>query len=51
LTTAGPGGVTRATTVLPIGAVLLGSTTVALAKKAGCPLLVTPRGTRFDLIA
>lgn len=34
----------------PIGAVLLGSTTAALAKKAGCPLLVTPRGTRFDLL-
>ena len=35
----------------PLGAVLLGSTTAAIAKKAGCPLLVTPRGTRFDLIA
>jgi len=34
----------------PLGAVLVGSTTVALAKKAGCPLLVTPRRTRFDLL-
>jgi len=34
----------------PLGAVLLGSTTAVLARKAGCPLLVTPRGTRCDLM-
>jgi nucleotide-binding universal stress UspA family protein len=33
----------------PLGAVLLGSTGGALAHTATCPLLVTPRGVRFDL--
>jgi len=33
----------------PLGAVLLGSTSSRLAHAATCPLLVTPRGTRFDL--
>ena len=34
----------------PRGAVLIGSTTAALARGASSPLLVTPRGTRFDLL-
>lgn len=34
----------------PIGAVLMGSTTAVLARSAACPILVTPRGTRFDLL-
>ena len=34
----------------PIGAVLLGSATTVLARTAGCPILVLPRGTRFDLL-
>jgi nucleotide-binding universal stress UspA family protein len=34
----------------PLGAVLMGSATTALARGAACPLLVTPRGTRFDLL-
>lgn len=34
----------------PIGAVLLGSATTHLARNASCPLLVTPRGTRFALL-
>jgi nucleotide-binding universal stress UspA family protein len=33
----------------PIGAVLLGSTTAVLARSAACPILVTPRGTQFEL--
>jgi nucleotide-binding universal stress UspA family protein len=35
----------------PLGAVLLGSTSSHLAHEASCPLLVTPRGTHFDLLA
>ena len=34
----------------PRGAVLIGSATSALARGAACPILVTPRGTRFDLL-
>ena len=34
----------------PIRAVLMGSVTTALAHGATCPILVTPRGTRFDLL-
>jgi nucleotide-binding universal stress UspA family protein len=34
----------------PIGAVLTGSATAALARGSACPMLVTPRGTRFDLL-
>jgi nucleotide-binding universal stress UspA family protein len=34
----------------PRGAVLMGSATTALARGAACPILVTPRGTRFDLL-
>jgi nucleotide-binding universal stress UspA family protein len=34
----------------PRGAVLIGSATTALARAAACPILVTPRGTRFDLL-
>jgi nucleotide-binding universal stress UspA family protein len=34
----------------PLGAVLMGSATAALARGAACPILVTPRGTRFDLL-
>lgn len=34
----------------PLGAVLLGSASAALARAGACPLLVTPRGTRFDLL-
>jgi nucleotide-binding universal stress UspA family protein len=34
----------------PRGAVLIGSATSALAYGAACPILVTPRGTRFDLL-
>jgi nucleotide-binding universal stress UspA family protein len=34
----------------PLGAVLLGSTTADLARTSACPLLVTPRGTQFDLL-
>jgi nucleotide-binding universal stress UspA family protein len=33
----------------PVGAVLMGSATAALARGAACPIVVTPRGTRFDL--
>ena len=35
----------------PVGAVLMGSATTALARTATCPILVTPRGTRFELLA
>lgn len=34
----------------PLGAVLLGSTSSRLARTATCPLLVTPRGTRLELL-
>ena len=34
----------------PIGAVLMGSATMALARGSAAPILVTPRGTRFDLL-
>jgi nucleotide-binding universal stress UspA family protein len=34
----------------PIGAVLMGSATTALARGSACPILVTPRGIRFDLL-
>jgi nucleotide-binding universal stress UspA family protein len=34
----------------PIGAVLMGSATTALARGSAAPMLVTPRGTRFDLL-
>ena len=34
----------------PVGAVLIGSATTALARGAACPILVTPRGSRFDLL-
>ena len=34
----------------PLGAVLLGSVTGALFRNATCPVLVTPRETRFDLL-
>ena len=34
----------------PLGAVLMGSATTALARGAACPIFVTPRGTRFDLL-
>lgn len=34
----------------PIGAVLMGSATTALARGAACPILVTPRSTRFALL-
>jgi nucleotide-binding universal stress UspA family protein len=30
--------------------VLLGSTSSRLAHEASCPMFVTPRGTRFDLL-
>jgi nucleotide-binding universal stress UspA family protein len=35
----------------PLGAVLLGSASTALARGASCPLLVMARGTDFDLLA
>lgn len=35
----------------PVGAVLLGSVSTALARAATCPILVTPRGKPFDLSA
>jgi nucleotide-binding universal stress UspA family protein len=35
----------------PLGAVLMGSATSALARGGACPMLVTPRGTRLDLLA
>jgi nucleotide-binding universal stress UspA family protein len=35
----------------PLGAVLMGSATAALARGGACPMLVTPRGTRLDLLA
>ena len=35
----------------PLGAVLMGSTSSALARAARCPILVTSRGKRFDLLA
>jgi nucleotide-binding universal stress UspA family protein len=35
----------------PLGAVLLGSTSIPLARAARCPLLVTPRETPFTLLA
>jgi nucleotide-binding universal stress UspA family protein len=34
----------------PKAAVLLGSATTALARSSSCPLLLTPRGTRFELL-
>jgi nucleotide-binding universal stress UspA family protein len=34
----------------PRGAVLMGSASGALARGGACPILVTPRGTRFDLL-
>lgn len=34
----------------PIGAVLMGSATAALAHGSAAPILVTPRGTRFALL-
>ncbi len=34
----------------PLGAVLMGSATAALARGAACPVLVTPRGARFELL-
>jgi nucleotide-binding universal stress UspA family protein len=34
----------------PLGAVLMGSATAALARGAACPILVTPRGVQFDLL-
>lgn len=34
----------------PVGAVLLGSTSTALARAAACPIVVTPRETPFDLL-
>ena len=34
----------------PIGAVLTGSATTALARGSAAPILVMPRGTRFDLL-
>ena len=33
----------------PVGAVLLGSASTALARAASCPIIVTPRETPFDL--
>ena len=35
----------------PLGAVLAGGTSSHLAHTARCPMLVTPRGTQFDLLA
>ena len=35
----------------PVGAVLLGSASTALARAAGCPILVTPRATPFALLS
>ncbi len=35
----------------PVGAVLLGSASTALARAASCPVIVTPRETAFDLLA
>lgn len=35
----------------PVGAVLLGSASTALARAASCPIIVTPRETRFDLLS
>ena len=35
----------------PVGAVLVGATSSHLAHTARCPVLVTPRGTHFDLVA
>ena len=34
----------------PLGAVLLGSASTALARAASCPIIVTPRETPFDLL-
>lgn len=34
----------------PVGAVLLGSASTALARAARCPIIVTPRETPFDLL-
>ena len=34
----------------PRAAVLLGSTSTALTRTAACPVLVTPRETRFELL-
>jgi len=34
----------------PKRAVLLGSTTTSVARSASCPLLLTPRGTQFELL-
>jgi nucleotide-binding universal stress UspA family protein len=35
----------------PIGAVLLGSASTALARAAACPIIVTPRESPFDLLS
>ena len=35
----------------PVGAVLLGSASTALARAASCPILVTPRERPFDLLS
>jgi nucleotide-binding universal stress UspA family protein len=35
----------------PVGAVLLGSASTALARAARCPIVVTPRETPFDLLS
>jgi nucleotide-binding universal stress UspA family protein len=35
----------------PVGAVLLGSASTALARAASCPIIVTPRETAFDLLS
>ena len=35
----------------PLGAVLLGSASTALARSASCPIIVMARDTRFDLLS